>query len=955
MAPRLQVQPIQFREQVQPAEEVISTYYQPTVKPKSQLYELAGSLRNFSNDIGGYMDRHQKENDEAAFIRGQAEALKANGDDLAAGEAEGIRSGLFPTFQSDQFVNGYKITQGEIIGKQLASKFSGEYAQWDGRNNQDPAAFDTFLGDFIKTNLTTDDPMILKGALPFLSQTATSGYSANQQDRSTALYNSSIDAQVASSSYDIDNYVDQGIASGEGVNYDGLWDVLMNQRSTALAQGVLASDYDDKMLDLIAAKALETGDPALLSLLENNVPGQQYTYATSPAGSAKITSTLNTMQTAQAQRETAIKKAQDEADKKNLGEAQALAINTLIADPTHVFDEEFLTKVEMLDPKFRLDLKAWSAKFSEPEAEDQVRIMELQSGIITGDLGMEDIVEEMGADGIINNPATAAQMMSLLNSTKDNANQPLLTNQTYKDSMAFLQRALTPDAVFGDDVGSAAIAARLDYQQTMQAWWEQNPDASYGEIADYAGQTLARIKGGIDTSQLGQPEYATPNGLVSDGDPIDDQPEVDANGRPQADTGVPDNPLAPTQQEQANEAAAAPSDDPMAVWRGDTAPTLDTLSEEQRKVIEEHARQIGETPENYITMLYGNLRDNLPPATTVDGQPLEGDDVSYRNNNPGNLRFGTFSEANGATGQDDRGFAIFPDTASGLAAQKTLLFVDPRYKDGTLREAINKYAPPVENDTENYIRTVASISGVTPDTKMSDMTPEQQQKVLGAFNRMEGTAQPTAQNVSYQPGKVTATTGPSGRLIVQDDTLNAPNFHNHHTAVKGRANFFSGGRNTIPPGNPATGKWQSANLTPFSITGVGGKKLNLRVYKPAAAAFQGFLADLAATGYPIHNVGSANYRLKRGGKGLSEHSYGTAIDVNGEIVPGETASRNPMSATFKTDLPENISELAAKWGLAWGGDWKGTKDTMHFEYTGIPPFSAPSNTRVAATRPVTKA
>lgn len=966
MAPRLQTPAVQFREAVQPVAQVSTTYFQPVVKPKSQLYELAGSLQNFSNDIGGYMDRHKAENDEAALIRGQAAALKANGAELDMGMAEGVRSGLFPAFQSPKFIEGYKRTQGEIMGKKLASQFFSEYQAWDGRNSQNPEDFDNFLGTFISSNLSTDDPEILKGALPFITSTSTAGYNANQQDRSTALYNSSIDAHVASSALDVDNFVDQGIASGAGVDYAGLWEELMDKRSEALSVGVLAADYDKQMLELISAKAIETADPALLSLLDNNVPGQAYTYATSPDGSALTTKTLDAMAINQQQAAVRTKTLQDAADKKALGEAQVEAINALITDPNHVFDEEFLSKVETLDPKFRLDLKQWSENLSKPEPEDEAMVLALQSGIITGQLGMEDIVGEMGADGVIKNPATAQQMMSLLNSTKDNALQPLLTNQTYKDAMTYIQRKLTPDALFGEDVSKEANAARLDYQQAMTSWFKANPDADYNAIAEMSGTVLGRIDKGISADGIGTPEYETPQNLLSvdEGGQAPEQ-EVDANGRPASDTGIADNPLTTTQQESENAANAQPADDPLEVWRGEQAPAFDQLSPDQQTEIEKRARALGETPDNYILQLYGNLRDNIPEPTTVDGQPI-GDQsaVNYentRNNNPGNLRLSSFTTAQGAIGQDDRGFAVFPTLEAGLMAQRTLLFEDPRYKDLTLDAAIKQYAPSNENDTANYVKVVEQISGVQRGTVMSAMSEAQKQGVLNAFNRMEGSAKPTQGGANFQQvslrsdvpaSSVTATRGASGRLFVQDPTLTSPTFAAQYNAVKGRANYFSGGRNKVPPGNPATAKWQSENLQAFSIAGAGGKKLNLRVYRPAATAFQGFLADLAATGYPIHNVGSANYRLKRGSGTLSEHSYGTAIDVNGETSDYNGDGKvdptpNPMSAKFMTDLPENVSQLAAKWGLAWGGDWKGTKDTMHFEYTGIPPLKA--QTRVAST------
>jgi hypothetical protein len=63
--------------------------------------------------------------------------------------------------------------------------------------------------------------------------------------------------------------------------------------------------------------------------------------------------------------------------------------------------------------------------------------------------------------------------------------------------------------------------------------------------------------------------------------------------------------------------------------------------------------------------------------------------------------------------------------------------------------------------------------------------------------------------------------------------------------------------------------------------------------------------------------------MKHGGNTLSEHAFGNAINPD----------RNPFSN--KTNLPANISDMAAKHGLTWGGDWgRGSRDNMHFEWTG---------------------
>jgi hypothetical protein len=121
-------------------------------------------------------------------------------------------------------------------------------------------------------------------------------------------------------------------------------------------------------------------------------------------------------------------------------------------------------------------------------------------------------------------------------------------------------------------------------------------------------------------------------------------------------------------------------------------------------------------------------------------------------------------------------------------------------------------------------------------------------------------------------------------------------------------------------GDPSDPEWRKKNLT--EIEPVPGQRFS--VYGPAAGAFVGFLKDLAATGYPVQSSGGFNYRNIRGSDKLSQHAFGTAIDIN--------AATNPLGGS--TDLPSNVAELAQRHGLEWGGNWKGRPDPMHFEYAG---------------------
>lgn len=110
---------------------------------------------------------------------------------------------------------------------------------------------------------------------------------------------------------------------------------------------------------------------------------------------------------------------------------------------------------------------------------------------------------------------------------------------------------------------------------------------------------------------------------------------------------------------------------------------------------------------------------------------------NWRNNNPGNIEYGDYAKSLGAIGTDGR-FAIFPTYEAGRKAKQDLLFESKNYKDKTISGAISRYAPPSENNTQAYINTVASSIGVSPDTKLESLTPEQRSAMLDAMERVEG-------------------------------------------------------------------------------------------------------------------------------------------------------------------------------------------------------------------------
>ncbi|WP_313319574.1 structural protein P5 [Stenotrophomonas sp.] len=88
-----------------------------------------------------------------------------------------------------------------------------------------------------------------------------------------------------------------------------------------------------------------------------------------------------------------------------------------------------------------------------------------------------------------------------------------------------------------------------------------------------------------------------------------------------------------------------------------------------------------------------------------------------RNNNPGNLDRGAIvwrgEDRSAAALASEKRFCVFETPQAGFRAlARTLLTYQNKHGLRTVREMINRWAPPVENNTEAYIAQVAREVGV---------------------------------------------------------------------------------------------------------------------------------------------------------------------------------------------------------------------------------------------------
>lgn len=109
-----------------------------------------------------------------------------------------------------------------------------------------------------------------------------------------------------------------------------------------------------------------------------------------------------------------------------------------------------------------------------------------------------------------------------------------------------------------------------------------------------------------------------------------------------------------------------------------------------------------------------------------------------RNNNPGNIRRGGFRYKGEKATSEDAEFRQFESMEWGYRAMFTLLHTyEKKHGCRTLRQMISRYAPPTENNTENYIRRVVYATHLASNTPISTLNGAVMTAVVAAMSEVE--------------------------------------------------------------------------------------------------------------------------------------------------------------------------------------------------------------------------
>lgn len=593
--------PKQRVELLQPAASPVDPYVAPQ---RSSLHDLAESLSKLDRPLRQFMsDRAEKQKREDE-LRGEAAFYNDNEEGLA----EGVRSGKIPAHFSPAFVRGFKGAQGNVAGNNLRAKFNAAFDAWEGKNSEDPAAFDEFFKEWVATEVGTDDPDVLAGLLPHIREIQSGGTGRFIEYRHQQTYQGSLDANIAGANQDIDAATEDGLASPAGTDYPAVFAAIEAKRAAFVSKGGRPQDFDKAMVDAMSAKILATRDPGLLGWFEQKVPGTDHTYGDSPYGLAVKQNTVEALEVIARRSETEDSVKQKAADEKAKDDAHRQTVELLATDPNAPLPDGLIAAGRKFDPTFDVRVQEWrralGTGFTDPS-----KLKAVYSAILDG--GGFKAVSEAASAGVFGRPEDLTAAYTFAKGFEDNKDRisDVLGGTVAKDFMNAIDVRTKGKTELGDPISGMSnegFEATYDFRRMVQEWVVNNPDATLQEQEEAINKIGKTV---LDRVQAGEDEQFDP-GTYERPEELGERFE-----NPYTDGTAPISPATQGQDEEAN---------------GEVQDFLDGMTPEQRAVIDQQAKERGVTPEKFAEEMLGGQPEATPQS--APGETPAASNIAFRPN-----------------------------------------------------------------------------------------------------------------------------------------------------------------------------------------------------------------------------------------------------------------------------------------------------------------------------------
>lgn len=600
---RTPFKPISQPELIRPVAQPVNTYVRPADPAPSSLHQLAEGLGDLAGGLSSLVQQRDAKQQEADAAK--AEALFNENNQVPFAEA--VRQGLIPAHASQTFVSTYKAAQGNLAGIQLQQKFVSEYSQWEGRNSNDPAAFQTWMRDFVANNVDPNtDPGVLKGLNPHVRRLWENGYNTFSSDSDRAIKEGSKATMGAIINRLVDAADDQSTADArdgapQETNYKALWDDVQRIREENVKSGMRYEDADEAIVNSVVTKAIETGDTKLLDMLKQRIPGKEVNYEDIPEFALKKAQALQSINTDRRQMLSEQERLSKQANEKEKDALTADVLRRIAEDPNAEIPEKALQRIEALgDARIRASIRDWKKGFSDDaQQEDRQLILRLQEGIMNGSLRQADLQAAI-RDGRIKSPETYMSLATRLETVlKEGAKgDGILTGRTATQMRNLIAERIlnVPGANIIRDINGTpqmlsdeALEAQSEFDMGLLQWDRDHPPGSpNSSIMDrekFIRDWGADVMGRVSTERL------TP----------DSQSGTFNSAQDTARQQLQQNEMAKGRQDQGvNQTSDTEIDDSTVnrMFREDAPPQLDKVPEAYRKMIEDGATRLNRTPED---------------------------------------------------------------------------------------------------------------------------------------------------------------------------------------------------------------------------------------------------------------------------------------------------------------------------------------------------------------------
>lgn len=588
---RAPVQQIPLNAQLRPVATTVDTYVRPAQSPLRQLSEALGTA---NKGIQTLIETRDKKAEDEQELKGRAAFYTDHAGELA----QAITDGTLPAHYSPFYLRGYKNAQGAAAGQNLRTKWQDAWDNWGGKGSEDPEAFNVFFQTFVKDNVGTEDPDVLRGVLPAveaLQANATTQYTQYRHDQTVR---GSLTSNGAVISGTVQEGLEDGLVQEKGADYPAIFNRVNKVVADSLAKGDPSGKAVDTFIDVMSAKILETQDPKLLDWFNQKVPGQSYTYGQTPHGLEVKNATVNSLETEARQQANALSTKQKAEQERLKDAAQTGIINSIIDTPDAPLSEELLKQAEKNgDPTIRVKARQWREDLTKGVSNPK-DVARFYDDVVSGRVPPKRALREALANGVFGTAEDMRAASTFVQSFEDGEDRigKAMGGQVSKQILdAIRQRTLAKNELDTNPllgISDEGFEAQADFRQLLTRWIISNPDATQLEIDEQASKIGKSITDRFVYPELGDTEPAAYN----------------------RDPALPfDNPYstpAPAEQEG--------GDPEVRAWE-----KAQGVTPEYRARIEEQAKQKGMGYDEYIRSRV------LQPKATPQANPTAPKPISY--------------------------------------------------------------------------------------------------------------------------------------------------------------------------------------------------------------------------------------------------------------------------------------------------------------------------------------